>query len=131
VPAWLALPAAARLERILVFKYRRKVAKDHTVQLRGRVLQLSRSSRAYAGRRVEVHVRLDGSIVAFDGERELAAVPAPPDPVTLRPDRHQRPEPSLVPAASTLPWQPPDDHPWRKVRRDTKLYQRLTDSLGS
>ncbi len=131
VPAWLALPADVRPERILVFKYRRKVARDHTVQLRGRVLQLSRSSRAYAGRRVEVHVRLDGSIVAFDAERELAAAPAPPDPATLRPDRHQRPLPSLTPAASTLPWQPPREHPWRQVRRDSKLYQRLTDSPGS
>jgi transposase len=131
VPAWLALPADARLERILVFKYRRKVAKDHTVQLRGRVLQLARSSRAYAGRRVEVHVRLDGSTVAFDGERELAALAAPPDPVSLRPDRHQRPEPSLTPAPSSLPWQPPREHPWRAIRRDSKLYQRLTDSPGS
>lgn len=37
-----------------------------------------------AGKRVEVHVRLDGSIVAFDGERELAASPAPLDPAQLR-----------------------------------------------
>jgi transposase len=130
-PAWQPLPAEMRLERILVFKYRRKVARDHTVRLGGRVLQLSRSSFAYAGRRVEVHVRLDGSIVAFDGERELAAVPAPPDPVTLRAERFSRPDPSLVPATSTLPWQPPREHPWRQVRRDSKLYQRLTDSPGS
>jgi transposase len=130
-PAWLPLPAEARLERILVFKYRRKVAKDHTIRLDGRVLQLSRSSFAYAGRRVEVHVRLDGSIVAFDGERELAAAPAPPDPVTLRAAHFSRPDPSLAPAASTLPWLPSRDHPWRHVRRDSKLYQRLTDSPGS
>lgn len=130
-PAWLALPPETRLERILVFKYRRKVAQDHTIRLDGRVLQLPPASRAYSGRRVEVHVRLDGSVVAFDGERELAALPAPPDPVTLRALPFDRPGPSLVPEASTLPWQPPRDHPWRGVRRDSKLYKRLTDSLGS
>jgi len=38
------------------------------------VLQLppGRGGRGYAGRLVDVHVQLDGSIVAFDGPRELA-----------------------------------------------------------
>jgi hypothetical protein len=85
-PAWRPLPPELDLGRTLVFKYRLKVARDHTVRLDGRVLQLPRWGRgaSYAGKRVEVHVRLDGSIVAFDGERELAALPAPADPVQLR-----------------------------------------------
>jgi len=75
VPAWRALPDDVRLERVLVFKYRRKVARDHTVSLDGRILQLPRGATGaanYAGKRVEVHVALDGSIVAYDGERRLA-----------------------------------------------------------
>jgi transposase len=81
VAAWRALPGDVRLERVLVFKYRRKVAKDHTISLEGRILQLPRGATGqanYAGKRVEVHVALDGSIVAYDGERRLAVLAAPP-----------------------------------------------------
>ena len=133
-PAWRAVPAGVRLERVLVFKYRSKVARDHTIHLGGRVLQLppGRGGRGYAGRLVEVHVRLDGSIVAFDGQRELAVTPAPPDPVQLRAAHRLRADPNLDPAAATLPWTPPADHPWRRVRPGTKLYHvRLTESPGS
>jgi transposase len=131
VPAWRPVPPELRLDRILVFKYLRKVAKDHTIRLDGRVLQLPRSARSYTGRRVEVHVRLDGSIVAFDVERELATLPAPADPIQLRAQNVHRAGPGLIPAPATLPWTPPPRHPWREVRRTSKLYQRLTDSLGS
>jgi len=134
VPAWRAVPADVRLDRVLVFKYRCKVARDHTIRLAGRVLQLppGRGGRGYAGRLVEVHVRLDGSIVAFDGPRELAVSAAPADPVQLRAQHRLRPDPGLVPGTATLPWTPPVDHPWRRVRKGTKLYQqRLTESLNS
>jgi transposase len=134
VAAWRPVPADVRLDRVLVFKYRCKVARDHTIRLAGRILQLppGRGGRGYAGRLVEVHVRLDGSIVAFDGSRELAVRPAPADSVQLRAHDRPRPGPGLIPAAATLPWTPPADHPWRRVRKGTKLYhQRLTESLNS
>lgn len=133
VPAWRAVPVDIRLERVLVFKYRRKVARDHTIRLAGRVLQLPRGTgpSSYTGKRVEVHVRLDGSIVAFDGERQLVVVAGPPDPGQLRAQDADRAGPSLVPAPATIPWTPPPDHPWKRVRSDSRLYQqRLTDSLG-
>jgi hypothetical protein len=133
-PAWRPLPAGVRLERVLVFKYRRKVARDHTIRLDGRVLQLPRGtgSSNYSGKLVEVHVRLDGSIVAFDGGRTLAVVAAPLDPGQLRAQDVNRAAPGLVPPPATIPWTPPPDHPWKRVRTDSKLYQqRLTDSLGS
>jgi transposase len=133
-PAWRPVPADVRLDRVLVFKYRCKVARDHTVHLDGRVLQLppGRGGRGYAGRIVEVHLRLDGSIVAFDGERQLAVVAAPLDPGQLRAQDADRAAPGLVPAPATIPWTPPTDHPWKRVRSDSKLYQqRLTESLGS
>jgi hypothetical protein len=134
LPAWRPLPDDVRLERILVFKYRRKVAKDHTVSLDGRILQLPRGATGaanYAGKRVEVHVALDGSIVAYDGERRLAVLSAPPDPGQLRAQKRQRVRPSLSPAAATIPWTPPRDHPWKRVTPGSKLEKRLTESLGS
>lgn len=134
VAAWRPVPADIRLDRVLVFKYRCKVARDHTIRLGGRILQLSpgRGGRGYAGRLVEVHVRLDGSIVAFDGPRELAVSAAPAEPVQLRAKNRLRPEPGHGPAAATVPWTPPADHPWRRVRKGTKLdQQRLTESLNS
>lgn len=133
-PAWRPLPDDVRLDRILVFKYRRKVAKDHTITLDGQVLQLPRGATGaanYAGKRVEVHVALDGSIVAYDGERRLAVTAAPPDPVQLRTSAAPRVAPSLVPAKATLPWIPPRNHPWKRVTPGSKLEKRLTESLGS
>ena len=134
VPGWRSVPADVQLDRILVFKYRCKVARDHTIRLDGRTLQLppGRGGRGYAGRLVEVHLRLDRSIVAFDGARQLAVRAAPPDPVQLRAQGRLRSDPGLVPEAATSPWTPPVDHPWRRVRKGTKLYQqRLTESLNS
>jgi transposase len=133
VPAWRPVPAAVRLDRVFVFKYRCKVARDHTIRVDGRVLQLpkGRGGRGYAGRLVEVHVRLDGTIAAFDAGRELAVTAAPPGPTQLRAAHRLRPDPSLVPGAATIPWTPPPKHPWRRVKPGTKLYeQRLTESLG-
>ena len=134
LPAWRPLPDDVRLDRVLVFKYRRKVAKDHTVTLGGRLLQLPRGATGaanYAGKRVEVHVALDGSMVAYDGERRLAVAAAPPGPVQLRATEARRVAPSLVPATASLPWTPPRDHPWKRVTPGSKLEKRLTESLGS
>lgn len=134
VPAWRPVPSDIRLDRVFVFKYRCKVARDHTIRLDGQTLQLppGRGGRGYAGRLVEVHVRLDGSIVAFDGPRELAVRPAPVDPIQLRAQRRRRSDPGLLPATATLPWTPPADHPWRRVKKGSKLDQvRLTESLNS
>ena len=133
VAAWRPVPAGVRLDRVLVFKYRCKVARDHTIRLAGRDLQLppGRGGRGYAGRLVEVHVRLDGSIVAFDGARELAVGAAPAEPVQLRAADRLRADPGRVPGAATVPWMPPADHPWRRIRKGTKLdQQRLTESLN-
>lgn len=134
LPAWRVLPDGVRLEQVLSFKYIRKVAKDHTITLDGRVLQLPRGATGaanYAGKRVEVHVALDGSMVAYDGERRLAVVAAPELPRQLRAADARRAEPSLVPAKATIPWTPPRDHPWNRVTPGSKLEQRLTESLGS
>jgi transposase len=133
-PAWRVVPDEVDLDRVLVFKYRRKVARDHTVTIGGRALQLPRGATGaanYAGKRVEVHVALDGSMVAYDGERRLAVAAAPLGPLQLRAAKAPRVEPSLSPARATLPWIPPRDHPWKRVTPGSKLEKRLTESLGS
>lgn len=130
-PDWLAVPRHIKLERVLVLKYRRKVARDHTVRLDGRVLQLPRARYAYSGKTVEVHLRLDGTLVAFDGRRQLALSPAPAEPRQLRAQAADRVAPSLEPAAAALPWKPPPDHPWKRRTLPVRLNQpRLTDSLS-
>lgn len=117
VPAWRPWPSGLDPEHVFVLKYRRKVARDHTVALDGRRLQLPALPRraSYSGRMVELHIRLDGSAVAFDGERLLGTSPAPDEPRVLRTLRGAPIEPSLSPLSSALPWVPPTDHPWRTM----------------
>lgn len=133
-PAWRLWPAELDPDRVFVLKYRLKVAKDDTIRVEGRPIQLPPAPRrfAYAGKMVEVHLRLDGSIVVFDGERELATKEAPPDARDLRVLDRKRPEPSIVPAVARVPYVPPPDHPWKRmtaVRRAKAT--ALTDSLSS
>ena len=74
------------LDAVLCFKYLRTVANDNTVHFNGAALQvLPDGLRAsYARARVEVQVRLDGSILVFHQGRCVASAPAPLEPVTLR-----------------------------------------------
>lgn len=130
--AWRVRPRDLRLDRVCCFKYRRRVASDHTIRMDGRVLQLPPGPGrvGYAGRRVEVHVRLDGRIVAWDGERELAVSAAPPDAAALRSRGHGRPEPRQTPESVTFASMPAPDHPWRTMSFGKNAKKRaLTDSL--
>lgn len=132
-PAWRPLPAGLRIERVCCLKYRRVVANDHTVRAGATILQLppGPGRRGYAGRRVELELRLDGRLVVWDGERDLVTIAAPADPVELR---------VLEPARGDIGTPPPSaataspDHPWRQVRAGTALnerkrQERLTGSL--
>jgi hypothetical protein len=76
--------------------------------------------RGYAGRRVELQVRLDGRLAVFDGERQLLSVTAPSDPAQLR---------SLHAARQQLTVAPPVEHshPWRQVRPGSKLYRQIRE----
>lgn len=79
-------PDGLEVEGILCFKYRRKVARDNTVQFRWRTLQLfpSQERPTYAGLQVEVQVRLDGSLVVRHEGHAIASQEAPPLPAVLR-----------------------------------------------
>ena len=136
-PAWQPWPADLDPDRAFVLKYRVKVAKDDTIRIDGRSLQLPPAPRrfAYAGKMVEVHLRLDGSIAVLDGERQLVTAPAPADARTLRALDRNRPGPSTAPAPAGVPYVPPASHPWKRMTpariaaRDRA--RALTDSLSS
>ena len=85
-PAWRRIPGGTPIERVCCFKYRRTVARDGTVRAGLTILQVppGPNGRSRAGQRVELHVRLDGRLVVWDGKRELLSTPAPLDAVQLR-----------------------------------------------
>ena len=139
-PAWRRLPTGTRLERVCCFKYRRTVARDGTVRAGATTLQLpaKANGRSRAGQQIELHVRLDGRLVVWDGQRELVATPAPLDAVQLRALAGARVEVGEMPRSAATATKVRPDHPWRRVRPGTKLHamikaeqERRTDSLSS
>jgi transposase len=93
VAAWR--PAPRDLAAVLSCRYTRTVARDNTVHLGPRWVQLPRP-RAYAGRRVELRECLDGRLLVFTDDACVVAQPAPAADFVLRPrhspssDRSQR-----------------------------------------
>ena len=137
-PAWRPLPEGLRLDHVCCLKYRRRVAPDGTIRMGATVLQLpgGRGGRSLAGRDIELQLRLDGRIVAWDGDRELVLREAPLDPVQLRALGRARPALGS-PAPSAASAGAAADHPWRRVAPGSKLYRqqrqerRLTESVSS
>src|SRR4029434_1872511 len=91
-PAWRSAPRD--LERILSCRYVRVVARDNTVRLGARWLQIPPGprGRSYAGCRVELRELLDGRLVVLYQGLLLAAQPAPASTFVLTP----RSDPSRV-----------------------------------
>jgi transposase len=84
-PAWRLPPRDLPL--VLSCRYTRTVARDNTVRLGPRWLQLPAGpgGRSQAGRRVELRECLDGRLVALDAGRVLATQPSPGPDFVLRP----------------------------------------------
>ena len=76
----------SRLEHILCFKHRRRVARDNTVKYYRHTLQLlpSQQRRSYAGAVVVVLEGLDGRLSLQHEGRIIASQEAPPSPASLR-----------------------------------------------
>src|SRR5947209_5218487 len=83
--AWRPVPRD--LELILSCRYRRVVARDNTVQLGGRWLQVppGPGGASYAGRRLEVRELLDGRLVVMLDGRPLVTQPSPSPDFVLTP----------------------------------------------
>lgn len=144
-PVWRRPPGA--LERVLSCRYSAVVARDNTVRLGGRLLQLPARprGRSYAGLRVELRELLDGRLLALTAGTVLATLPAPAAAFTLVPrrarhvdrsgnsvatpprraphlvqERRGHPDPrSPYPPKSgpRAPYHPGRDHPWSRSIR--------------
>jgi len=107
---------------ILCLKERRRVARDNTVQYRGRNLQLfpDADKVSYAGAYVEVQERLDGQILACYKGKLLTPQDAPPLAATLRTQADNIPD---YPAM----WkEPPSPRVRKRKSRYSKYIGRLT-----
>ena len=74
------------LDKVLCFKYRRRVARDNTVRYRWRTLQLlpGTDRPTYAGAAVDVLEGLDDSLAVQNEGRDIPSQEAPPRPSVLR-----------------------------------------------
>jgi transposase len=82
-------PAPRHLDHALSCRYERTVARDNTVQLGPRGIQIppGPGRRSYAGCRVEVRELLDGRVVVFYQNVLLATQPPPGPDFVLKPSR--------------------------------------------
>jgi hypothetical protein len=109
-------PAPRDLAAVLSCRYTRTVARDNTVCLGPRWVQLPRR-RSYAGRRVELREGVDGRLLVFTDGRCVAAQPASAADFVLRPrrspssDRRQRRRASESRAAEGGRYPPPPRKP--------------------
>lgn len=137
-------PVTVPLEQVCCFKYQRTVALDNTVTLGPLRLQLlpGRTRRSYVRAPVEVHERLDGSIVVVHAGQVLHTQPAPLEAPALRARSGRRvvtpkvasadgtvgrppavpPVPSAL--AQPIPKRPAANHPWRRPLLSVKPTQR-------
>ena len=129
-PVWRRPPRD--LELVLSCRYSRVVARDNTVRVGPRVLQIPRgpAGRSYARRRVDVRELLDGRVVILADGAVIARGAAPAGAFTLVPrrgphaDRPTARRPGRSPSsrslrralaalATALPPAAPRRHPWR------------------
>ena len=84
--AYRAVSEEMCLERVLCFKYRRRVARDNTVRYRWRTLQLlpGTDRPSYAGAAVDVLERLDEHLEVQHEDHIVPSQEAPPRPSVLR-----------------------------------------------
>ena len=138
---WRPLPRD--IDRVLSCRYPRTVARDNTVRLGARWVQIPRGphGRSYAGCRVELRELLDGRLLAFFQGTLLASTPSPGPEFVLTPRQapHSARARRLHPSRSVLapeerdagmgdprpaqarctsvplrPKPPAPTHPWRK-----------------
>ena len=126
--AWQPAPDRRRMDQLFCFKYRRKVANDHTIQFGEQRIDIPVGGprRSYARGTVEVHQRFDGTLAVYfegtcltkvplaakaEGQR-VALYPGPARPQLPQPASLPKPPPATAgPAGKAHP--PPASHPWK------------------
>jgi transposase len=138
--AYRPLDPSLDLDRILSFRYERVVARDNTVRLEERLIQVppGPKRRSYFAAHVWVHEFLDGSLGVWYQDRWLARSSAHGDSPTLRarkrtPRRQPTPTPQRLPVAPDETKQPqqPQPHPWRTWNPGYLARDKRTESLTS
>lgn len=137
--AYRPLDPALDLDRILSFRYERIVARDNTVRLEERLIQIPPGPRrrSYFAACVCVHELLDGSLAVWYQDGWIARSSSKGDSPTIRarkrrpPHQPKPPAPQRLPLPAIAPRQAPQPHPWRTwnpgyLARDTR-----TESLTS
>jgi hypothetical protein len=146
--AWRPVPR--HVDHLLGCRYTRLVARDNTVRLGTRWVQLPPGphSRSWAGRRVELRELVDGRLLVFANDRVIAALAAPPafvlrprqlSPRDARATHHEpaasppsraTPSPARLPVR-LAPSRPARDHPWSvSIRRHLARKTASLDSRG-
>jgi transposase len=130
--AYRPVPKRLDLDAICSFHYVRSVAKDNTVRIEDRCVQIPPGPRrrGYAGCRVQLQERLDGRMLVLYEARQIAEQ-AMPEGMRLKPRQRQRGyelprdnRPSrrtstvAPPTPTPGPWTPPAAHPWRRPLRE-------------
>jgi transposase len=129
------------LALLLGCRYRRVVARDNTVRLGPRVVQL-RGPRSYAGLTIDVRELLDGRLVALHDDVVRGQAPSPGPMFVLKPrrapsdERRPRRAPRAWPLSKRLPplapkthtgRRPLATHPWVRAQdRDIRLHELRT-----
>ena len=126
-PMWRRPPRD--LDLLLSCRYHRVVARDNTLRLGSRLVQIPRGphGRSYARRRVEVRELLDGRLVVLAEATVIATMPASRGEFTLvarrspNKDRRRARVPRPLPASAALRRlaevfpTPAPRHPWRRA----------------
>jgi hypothetical protein len=147
--AYVPIDTATDLDRLFCFKYPRSVGNDNIVHFHGRLIQIppGPDNISFARKRVEVHERLDGSVVVVYHGQQLAHLPPPVEQPTLRSRGPQFdvPKPPPTPVDPPLSWtevnrraraassvpplvqhgRPTAQHPWRRSM-DANILQAQT-----
>jgi len=135
-PAYHSLPRGLDLEAVCSFHYVRTVANDNTVRLEERLVRIppGPGGRGYAGCRLQLQERLDGSLVVLHQDKVIARQEAqsqaplrarrrargrelPGNDLTIQPKRGTTDEADarrVERRPSAKPYKPAPDHPWRR-----------------
>lgn len=100
ISAYRPLDPELDLAAVLCFKHMRRVARDNTVKYDCHTLQLLPGTEhpSYAGNRIEIQKRLDGTLIVCYQGQVISTREAPPRPGLLRSgDRIPGREPALIP----------------------------------
>ena len=133
---WRKLGTSLDWDTLFCFKYERSVAKDNTVSINNTLLQIppGPSGRSYAGCRVEIQHRFDGSLRAYYQDKCIArSDPALTMPSSVRvmsingryseerlfiAPSSSKPKETEIAAVETkqrTPYKPAANHPWRRL----------------